>query len=183
MAQHLDAEVLVTDPPYGVEFDGKCTKHTTRKDSGYISGDDGNVGPLVVALCLQRVERALVFPGTRQMFKYPEPRDIGCVYCPSGAGVGRWGWVCFHPILLYGNRPTTALYPSSITSFDTADDCGHPCPKPLAWMKWAIKFATLDAETVIDPFCGSGTTLMAAKDLGRPRHRNRDRRKVLRDSG
>src|ERR1035441_9576681 len=160
----INADVLITDPPYGVEFDGKCTKHTTRSDSGYISGDDGEVGPAVIRQCLDQVNRAFVFPGTRQLFHYPEPRDMGCVYCPSGAGVGRWGWVCFHPVLLYGERPTPALYPSSIVSFDTAGTNGHPCPKPLRWMKWAVQFAALAGETILDPFCGSGPTLMAAKE-------------------
>jgi len=44
-------------------------------------------------------------------------------------------------------------------------DNGHPCPKPLAWAKWLIAKST--AQTVLDPFMGSGTTLRAAKDLGR----------------
>jgi site-specific DNA-methyltransferase (adenine-specific) len=34
-------------------------------------------------------------------------------------------------------------------------------------MRWAVSMASLDSETVIDPFMGSGTTLRAAKDLGR----------------
>lgn len=41
----------------------------------------------------------------------------------------------------------------------------HPTQKPLPLMKWCIGF--LDAGTVLDPFMGSGTTLRAAKDLGR----------------
>ena len=41
----------------------------------------------------------------------------------------------------------------------------HPCQKPLAVV--APFIARLDAETILDPFMGSGTTLRAAKDLGR----------------
>jgi DNA modification methylase len=41
----------------------------------------------------------------------------------------------------------------------------HPTQKPLGVMKWCISQAPT-VETIIDPFMGSGTTLVAAKDLG-----------------
>ena len=43
---------------------------------------------------------------------------------------------------------------------------GHPTEKPTGLMRWCMGFAP-DAQTVLDPFMGSGTTLRAAKDLGR----------------
>lgn len=44
---------------------------------------------------------------------------------------------------------------------------GHPTPKPLSLMrKWVNDFSDA-GETILDPFMGSGTTLRAAKDLGR----------------
>jgi site-specific DNA-methyltransferase (adenine-specific) len=42
----------------------------------------------------------------------------------------------------------------------------HPTQKPESLMKWCMNFFP-DAETILDPFMGSGTTLRAAKDLGR----------------
>lgn len=43
---------------------------------------------------------------------------------------------------------------------------GHPTPKPLALMREIVqRFG--DARLILDPFMGSGTTLRAAKDLGR----------------
>ena len=163
----FSTEVLITDPPYGVSFEGKATKHTTTKTGGYLSGDDGNVGPAVVAKLLPGVTRGAVFPGNRKLFRYPEPRDIGCVYCPSGVGIGPWGFVCFHPVLFYGPRASNVLRPTSIQSFATADDVDHPCPKPLSWLTWLVSLVSLPGETILDPFMGSGTTLRAAKDLGR----------------
>ena len=43
----------------------------------------------------------------------------------------------------------------------------HPTQKPLSVIKWAIALAPDDCQTILDPFMGSGTTLRAAKDLGR----------------
>lgn len=42
----------------------------------------------------------------------------------------------------------------------------HPTQKPIALMKWCIGQAKTDG-LICDPYLGSGTTLRAAKDLGR----------------
>lgn len=42
----------------------------------------------------------------------------------------------------------------------------HPTQKPLPLMKWCIRQAGIEGA-ILDPFMGSGTTLRAAKDLGR----------------
>lgn len=44
---------------------------------------------------------------------------------------------------------------------------GYPTQKPLLLLERIIKLATNEGDTVLDPFCGSGTTLVAAKLLGR----------------
>ena len=41
----------------------------------------------------------------------------------------------------------------------------HPTQKPISLMVWCLGF--VDGETILDPFMGSGTTLVAAKQLGR----------------
>jgi len=43
----------------------------------------------------------------------------------------------------------------------------HPTQKPVSLFQWCIQQAPDDVSTVLDPFMGSGTTLRAAKDLGR----------------
>lgn len=43
----------------------------------------------------------------------------------------------------------------------------HPTQKPEAVIRWALMQAPADVRTVLDPFMGSGTTLVAAKRLGR----------------
>ena len=43
----------------------------------------------------------------------------------------------------------------------------HPTQKPVALMRWCIELVGDEAQTILDPFMGSGTTLRACKDLGR----------------
>ena len=43
----------------------------------------------------------------------------------------------------------------------------HPCSKPLEAWKLILDERTQHGDTVLDPFAGSGTTLVAAKRLGR----------------
>jgi len=43
----------------------------------------------------------------------------------------------------------------------------HPCPKPREWARWLIKRATKEGMIICDPFCGSGSTLSASKELNR----------------
>lgn len=44
---------------------------------------------------------------------------------------------------------------------------GHPCSRALSHMEFLIRWWSEPEETVLDPFCGSGTTLEAAKNQGR----------------
>lgn len=47
------------------------------------------------------------------------------------------------------------------------DRNGHPTQKPLALMKWCIDQCTNNPQTILDPFMGSGTTGVAAVQMGR----------------
>jgi site-specific DNA-methyltransferase (adenine-specific) len=166
---------MVTDPPYGVELSARVTKHTVRTSS--ITYEDGReyvreeIVPRI-KLFLERVSCAVITPGNRNMWAYPEPEEVGCVFFPNGAGMSRWGFGTFNPVLFYGKDPYLAAglgsRPNGVSATHwNSDNVDHPCPKPLAWMKWMVARATLPEGTLIDPFVGSGTTLQAAKDLGR----------------
>ncbi|MEO1324461.1 MAG: DNA methyltransferase [Pseudomonadota bacterium] len=63
------------------------------------------------------------------------------------------------------NRTNVWDYPSVVTRRD--DLKLHPTVKPVAMVADAIKDVTRRGETVLDPFAGSGTTLLAAEQTGR----------------
>ena len=44
---------------------------------------------------------------------------------------------------------------------------GYPTQKPLALLYRIIKASSNEGDIVLDPFCGSGTTCVAANNLGR----------------
>ena len=47
------------------------------------------------------------------------------------------------------------------------DGIGHPSPKPIVLMQWLVSELSKANEIILDPFMGSGTTLLAAKGLNR----------------
>jgi DNA modification methylase len=103
------------------------------------------------------------------MFLYPNPSVIGGFYQPAAVGMTSWGFCGYNPVLFYGKDPRggKGSRNTMMSLTEGPSDDRHPCAKPISAMKWMVNFATLADEMVIDPFCGSGTTLVAAKDLGR----------------
>lgn len=170
-------DAVVCDPPYGVDFQGKNTKHTKRIGQGYATTEDAeNIVPNVVlpilSQCFQLCDRVVVTPGTRNVFRYPEPREMGSIFYPSGAGLGRWGFICSQPILYYGKCPYLANgmghRPNGFQTVESAEENGHPCPKPVGVMRWLVlKASAFEGETILDPFAGSGTTGVACVKEGR----------------
>lgn len=58
-------------------------------------------------------------------------------------------------------------YPRSVVRFANSQEGDHPTQKPVQLFTYLILSYSRAAELVIDPFCGSGTTLAAAKRTGR----------------
>lgn len=52
-------------------------------------------------------------------------------------------------------------------SSNSADHGKHPAQKPISLMEALIKLTTQEGQVVLDPFCGSGSSLVAAKKLNR----------------
>lgn len=59
------------------------------------------------------------------------------------------------------------FYCAKASKKDRGDGNNHPTVKPTELMKWLVKLVTPEGGVVLDPFAGSGTTLVACKMLGR----------------
>lgn len=73
---------------------------------------------------------------------------------------------------LFGEPPPSTpgrhIIPGRLMDSDSSGKQNdHPCPRKIAHVKWLVNRWTGLSDTVLDPFMGSGTTLVAAKDLGR----------------
>lgn len=70
-----------------------------------------------------------------------------------------------------GKKRRSEIKPHAAVFYGAGPGCneymGHPTQKPLAVMKWCIEHLPADAQTILDPFMGSGTTGVAAVKLGR----------------
>ena len=62
-------------------------------------------------------------------------------------------------------QPKTDLWEFASAGED--ERMGHPTPKPLALMRFIVDISARPGSTILDPFAGSGTTLVAAKLEGR----------------
>jgi DNA methylase len=72
---------------------------------------------------------------------------------------------------LYGSsppvRPGKRLIPGRSLAKTVGRETRHPCPRKLTHTSWLVNWWSTPSELIFDPFCGSGTTLLAAKNSGR----------------
>jgi len=73
---------------------------------------------------------------------------------------------------LYGEvpkaRPGFKLVPGRcISTASYGKETKHPCPRKLEHVRWLVHYWSNPDDIILDPFMGSGTTLLAAKEYGR----------------
>ena len=177
-------DLVLTDPPYGVAY---VTARRSRTDPlvAPIQGDESlnmlaDVMPQLDRL-LRRDRHAYFFASAAKIGETCElvadfwkVKNV-LVWDKGDAGsVGdlEAGYaVCWEGIV-YANKGRRALQggrPRSVYRYDWSGtrDPVHPTVKPVGVLSWLMGKSSMPDETILDPFMGSGTTLRAAKDLGR----------------
>ena len=156
-------DAVITDPPYGIGLDYS----ESFKDS---SIDLKNLVDGFMPLCLAIADVVSITPGNLNQYFYPKPTWTLCWFNRAGSGSGPWGFSCWQPILCYGKDPylqaRKGRRPDFIEWSEAAEKNGHPCPKPTLFMSQWITRVNI-AGSILDPFMGSGTTGVAAVQLGR----------------
>jgi len=156
------ADAVVTDPPYGIGF-----KYASYQDSrakwfdliGRVVPMLRGLAPFVVMPCC-RIDRM------GWWYANHAPDWLLAWYKGSPghrAQVGFNDWEC---ILTWG-KPPKPMHDYFQTACGFKDNPDHPCPKPVAWATWLIERAAEVGGRVVDPFLGSGTTLIASEKLDR----------------
>lgn len=169
------ADVVVTDPPYGFgDLTGSEAKR--RAKNAYASAFEDTedyietvVVPALVLALSRCGGRGAVTPGIRCMSLYPRPRDVGGFYQPAAVGMGPWGFASYNPVLFYGKDPFAGknVTGTMVPLTERPSDDRHPCAKPLGACRWMIAKASVYEETILDPFAGVGSFLVAAKHMCR----------------
>lgn len=167
------ADVVLTDPPYGIEG-GSGPVNTARGKGKYQAAFADNpayiagiIVPIVKGL-IERVPCVVLTPGNRCFTLYPQPHSFGAFYQPAAAGLQVFGNLDAQPIFYYGKNALgrNMGVPCSYVLTEAPPALDHPCAKPFkAWRRLLSNIAR-PGMTVLDPFMGAGTTLRAAKDLG-----------------
>ena len=150
-------DAVITDPPYGLAE--KLQGGTWGKKFEGESKDWDALAPeKLVNMALKLSEKSIVWGGN--YFSFPPSRCwltwIKRDAVPTMAGCE----------LAWTNFDANAKFFDWTIAATNGERVAHPTQKPLALMKWCIQQAG-NPDTILDPFMGSGTTGVAAVQMGR----------------
>ena len=122
--------------------------------------------------CRRIAERVIITPGHGNLWMWGDieiPWGVGSWFKPGNPSSSVLGWCCWEPWLYYCKDYKALGGPDSwrIPVSKQPDTGSHPCPKPLELLEKLIVKTTKEGDIVLDPFCGSGTTCLAAKKWSR----------------
>lgn len=167
----LEADVLVTDPPYGTQFSAQNPgggygrrQNAGQGPEGFVIVNDGTTETRDAVLAMWGSKPALVFGSPR----LPEPPGVWAdrlVWDKKRPGMNGGPWRYRHESIFvtagFVRRDNETV--SVLTAWP--DQTDHIHAKPLGLMAQLVNCAP--PGVVADPFAGSGSTLVAASNLGR----------------
>jgi DNA modification methylase len=177
----MTGDLLLTDPPYGIHitsrrtvgsggrtgFDGKRrSKVIPATDFGEIADWDSKTpAEWLFGLMREVCRYQIIFGGN--YFPLP-PSKCWLVWDKENGSTGfadcELAWTNLDKAVRKIRWRWSGMLQEDMAHKETRL---HPTQKPLPVMKWAISQAPDECERIIDPFMGSGTTLVAAKSMGR----------------
>lgn len=178
------ANLVVTDPPYNVNYEGGAGK--IQNDNL----DDGAFYQFLLAAFVN-MEKAMaqdasvyVFHADTEGYNFRKAfRDAGfylsgtCIWKKQSLVLGRSPYQWQHEPVLFGwkNRGRHQWYAdrkqTTVWEFDKPrKNADHPTMKPVALIAYPILNSSLSNCVVLDPFGGSGSTLIACEQTERVCH-------------
>jgi site-specific DNA-methyltransferase (adenine-specific) len=147
--------LVLTDPPYGVKKAGWDQTYPTWTTSlAFDASDRVGIMPGLWALPMCILSMGYHY------------KWILSGYNRNGMTYGAIGFNNWIPCVVGGDIPRKG---KDATAFNIGQEAkeDHPSPKPFPFILYCVERLTEPGEQILDPFMGSGTTLRAAKDLGR----------------
>jgi len=183
--------LLATDPPYGIGYQGMRSKRGPAHDHGPIVGDDGSldVAPIIEAAArtLAAGRHVYVFGSTAESLAAVEclTAAVDLIWDKGSPGMGDLAALygpSTEPIAFATYRPSRANREQGrgrlssrlrrgsvlrVPRMQSKQNDAHPTGKPVALMRQIIESSSMLGDVVLDPFAGSGSTLVAATLAGR----------------
>lgn len=149
-------DLLLTDPPFGIGFAAQPTIGQRKRGQARESWDNATPDEWALMLARKLGEKQIIWGGNY----FGLPRSRCWLWYKPGAppsmGDVEYAWT---------NLDQNSRQISQSISATNAERVGHPTQKPLRVTGWALAQAG-EAKSVLDPWMGSGTTLVAAKLRG-----------------
>jgi len=153
-------DAVLTDPPYGIGMSGGNVGY--KGFNNFVRKDWDNEAPDIAISYIKNIGVDYIIWGGNY-FDLPPARCY--LVWDKGAGFKGRSYAESELALtsLDANARTFTYDPLARGDYKGKK---HPAQKPIALMKWCLGFLP-NAETILDPFMGSGTTLVACAKLGR----------------
>jgi DNA modification methylase len=178
------ADMLLTDPPYNVDYTGK-TKKSLKIENDSMSNDTFRkflVDAFSTAVMVMRPAAVFyIWHADSEGYNFRGACfDVGLkvrqclVWVKSVLVMGRQDYHWKHEPCLYGWKDGAAHYwgtdrkQTTVLEFDKPQRNGeHPTMKPVELFQYQVLNSTKEGDIVLDLFGGSGTAIIAAEKTGR----------------